>query len=173
MKIYAQLAAKLEETGISKSMNPAARDGYAALWLWLSGGQRMERLSLDDVQLIPAELRLADAPLKRQATGFTLPVDPRDWVILARVSAGEPIRAGDRAVQSFVYPEPMLVWAGWRAERRSIVTGCINLIQTPTIVGLQLASGKNYGELGAADLTQNDADDDLLMVGQCLSRFYR
>lgn len=148
-------------------MNPAARDGYAAMWFWMSGGQPVEQLMLDDVGPVPTTLRLDTAPLARQAVGYIL-IDPRDWLVLARVAAQEPIRIGTTA---YAYPEPMLVWAGWRGERGVIFSGCVNLQHTPTVAGLRLKAGKNFGELGAAQLTRADADDDLLGVGQCLRRF--
>lgn len=167
LKIFRQLHGKLADTGIKN--HPAPRDGYAALWLWMSAGQSVERITLADVGLIPPDLRLDAAPLAKQAVGYIL-VDPHDWIVLARLAAKESVRLD--AIE-FAYSEPMLVYAGWRGERRSIVTGCINLGHTPTVAGLRLSAGKNYGELGAADLTQGDADDDLLMVAQVLRRFYR
>lgn len=40
------------------------------------------------------------------------------------------------------------------------------------MVGLRLAPGANYGELGSSPMDQAGADDDLLAVGVCLSRYY-
>lgn len=175
LKVFRQLhdtlvgSAVFDPTGKSK-MNPGARDGYAALWLWMSGGQPVERLTMADVGPISVDLRLDIAPVERQSVGYILPADPRDWLVLARIAAKECVRLD--AVE-YAYPEPMLLWTGWRGERRAIMTGCINLATTPTVAGLRLGFGKNYAELGEADLTQADADDDLLAIGQCLRRFYR
>lgn len=169
MKIFRQLHDTVVESGVSRSGMHPARDGYAALWLWMSGGQPIERLTMADVGSIPVMLRLDTAPLARQAVGYILPADTRDWLVLARVAAQEPVRIGTAA---WAYPEPMLLWAGWRGERRSILSGCINLGTHPTVNGLRLGAGNNFGELGADHITQADADDDLLAVGQCLGRFY-
>lgn len=169
LKIFRQLHDKIAESGVTRAMNPAARDGYAALWLWISNGQPVERIAPHDVMLIPPALRMDTAPLAKQAVGYILP-DPHTWIVLARLAAKEKVKIG---AVGFAYPEPMLVYAGWRGgSRNGISTGCINLGHAPTITGLRLGAGKNYGELGVADITQADADDDLLRVAMCLGRFH-
>lgn len=169
LQIAAQLQAALSDgERLAWPLNPAARDGYAALAVWIEGDMPIERLTLDDIRLIPPTLRLDTAPLRRDACAYIL-LDRRDWIVLARIGAKESVRV---TRESFAYPEPMLVWCGWRGERGSIVTGCINLVHSPTTATLRLAAGKNYGELGAADITQADADDDLLMAAQCFARFF-
>ena len=171
MKILGQCrAACLREGRLASPLPPAARDGYAALSAWIEQGMPIERIVLEDVRLVPPTLDLARDRLASPACGYILPTR-RDWIVLARRAAQEPVRLSPRA--AWAYPQPMLVYCGWRGERRVIVSGAVNLADDPTPATMRLAAGKCYGELGAADLTDDEAQDDLLMLAIPLARFYR
>lgn len=170
LRITAQLQSSLLSNGrLVSPLLPPARDGYAAMAVWIEGGMPVERLRLSDIQPIPDTLRLDTARLRRCGVGYEL-IDRQDWIVLTRIKARDTVEVAPRV--GYAYPDPMLVYCGWRGERRSIITGCVNLRDTPTIVGLRLSAGKNFAELGSMDLNQSDADSDLLAVAQCLARFY-
>jgi hypothetical protein len=162
LKISAQLQAVLSEHirdgKLVPPLPPVPRDGLAALSCWRAAGQPVERIRLDDVVPIPQDLRLALHPIPRPGVGYILP-ERHDWIILGRVGADQPITVA--AGISYAFPDPMLVWLGWRgAGRRSIFAGHVNLAHHTTVAGLRLS------------IDQDAADEDLLSVGMCLPRFF-
>lgn len=168
-QLRAVLSERISDGRLVPPLPPAARDGYAALAVWIEHDMLIERLRLADVQLIPESLRLDTAPLKCPGVGYVL-IDRNDWIVLARLDARDEIEV-DSGI-SYAYPDPMLVYCGWRGRVERIMTGCINLRGTPTVERLRLSPGKFYRQAGVDEITQADADDDLLAVAQCLSRFY-
>lgn len=170
LKITAQMQSALLRDGrLTTPLPIAERDGYAAMAVWMEGDMRVERLRLADIRLIPIDLRLDTSPLQRLGMAYEL-IGRRDWLVIARLAAKDAVEVALGI--AYAYPDPMLVYCGWRGERRSIITGAINLRDAPTVVGLRLSAGKNYSALGATELTDADADDDLLAVAQCLGKFY-
>lgn len=168
-QLHAALSENIREGRIVPPLNPVARDGIAALSCWQQAGRPVERLRPEDIRLIPADLRLDVAPIARAGVGYIL-LDRRDWIIIGRVDRRQEIMIAGGI--GYAYPDSMLVYLGWRGERRSIFAGCVNLRDTPTVAGLRLSPGRNFGEIGSSPIQQDDADEDLLCVGMCLPRFF-
>lgn len=173
LQISAQLTAAMSATGkggrLVPPLPPVPRDGLAALACWHVAGRRIERLREGDIQIIPPDVRLDVTPIPRQGVGYIL-LERRDWIILGRIPAKQPVQVA--AGMSYAYPEPMLVYVGWRGgDRRSIRAGAINLAHSPTVDVIRLVHGDRYRDGVASPLITTEADEDLLAVGMCLPRF--
>ena len=138
-------------------------DAWATLWRWHQVGEPIIRITEEAEDAIisgglPASLRLADAPLSKEALACQLP-DRSQWVVIARHSPG-PCTVQVWEQHGWTFAQPVLTYCA-NTESGGIMSGFVNLIDMPTVADLRLIPGKLITKDGRTpDLTESEVTED-------------
>jgi hypothetical protein len=173
LRIQAALRAQLLERGVplQRPLPPAARDGFAVLWLWDQAGSPIHRITPEMAVAakagLPIGLELARAPVRAAAVAYQLEAR-REWIVLGRIAARVPVPVQDE--HCLGYAEPMLLYLTEAADLWA--SGCMNLGHSPTPRQLTIAPGRQYSELWSTPLAKSDIEPEMLRLAQVLPHYY-
>lgn len=136
--------------GPPRPLPPVPRDAWASLLTWHNAGQRVWRIR--EERPCPGDLDLSRPPVAK-GQAYQMP-DRAEWIVLARLEAGEVVPVRDRV--AYAFPEAMITWLGSPDAQGRISAGCINLPASRTWDDLWITPGDIYRRDGTRQALHSD-----------------